>query len=305
VPQQDFDLVVIGEGIAGLCAARCAARTGMRVATFEANLFGGLVINVTELEGYPEGRIVSGAELASELVQENAELGVASVQEAVEAVAPADGGFEVVTAATRYRARRVIAASGARLKKLGVPGEAEFAGRGVSQCADCDGPMFQGEEVVVVGGGDSALQEALVLARYCGRVHLVHRGERLRARAHYVERASASPKISILWNTAVEAILGTKMVEKVRLRDLRAGRAHELACAGVFAYVGLEPNAACLPPAVARDTRGFIVTDGTLLTSVPGLWAVGALRSGYSGRLSDAVAEAERAAQAAASQRTQ
>ena len=291
-----YDVIVIGEGIAGLTCAAQAARAGLRVATFEATLFGGLVINITDLEGYPEDRQTSGAELASEMMEANSGLGVASVQEAVEAVSKAGNGFELRTAGGRHQARQVVAASGARMKKLGVPGEAEFEGRGVSQCADCDGPMFQNEEVVVVGGGDAALQEALVLAKFCGKVHLVHRGERFRARPHFVEQVSASPKISIMWNTVVDAILGGKMVEKIKIRDPRGGKTQDMACAGVFACVGLEPNSEYLPPEARRDERGFLVTGDTLETSVPGIWAIGAVRSGYSGLLKDAAAEAQRAA---------
>src|SRR5688572_17325347 len=210
-----YDLIVIGEGISGLTCANEAARAGLKVATFEFNLFGGLVININELDGYPEGRQTSGAEFASELVEANAGLNVASVQEQVKAVSPAGAGFEV-RAGGNHQARQVVVASGARLKKLGVPGEAEFEGRGVSQCADCDGPMYQNEEVAVVGGGDSALQEALVLARYAGKVHILHRGERFRAQEHYVKEVSTSPKIAVSWNTVLDAIVGTKMVEKVR-----------------------------------------------------------------------------------------
>ena len=146
-----YDLLVIGEGIAGLTCANHAASKGLKVATFEANLFGGLVINIGELEGYPEDRQTSGAEFASELMEKNGSLNVESVQEPVTAVSPATGGFEVKTGGGRHTAKQVVVASGARLRKLGVPGEAEYEGRGVSQCADCDGPMFQNEEVAVVG----------------------------------------------------------------------------------------------------------------------------------------------------------
>jgi thioredoxin reductase (NADPH) len=296
----NYDLVVIGEGVAGLTCANEAARAGLKVATFESNLFGGLVINIAELEGYPEGRQTSGAEFASELVEANANLNIASVQEPVESIAPGGSGFALRTTGGGHQARQVIAASGARLKKLGVPGEAEYEGRGVSQCADCDGPMFQDETVVVVGGGDAALQEALVLAKYVGKVQIAHRGERFRARPHFVEQVGASPKISVMWNTAVDAILGTKMVEKVTLRDTKRGQTKEMACAGVFVCIGLEPSSQYLPPDVKRDERGFVVTADGLETSVPGIWAIGAVRSGYSGLLKDAAAEAQQAAKAAA-----
>ena len=293
---ENYDLIVIGEGVGGLTCASHAVRAGLKVATFEANLFGGLVLNVNELHGYPGAE--SGTDLASGLMQANAEAGVTSIQEPVTNIRAAGAGFEVA-AGGAYGARQVVIASGARLKKLGVPGEKEFEGRGVSSCADCDAPMFQNEEVVVAGGGDSALQEALVLAKFCRKVHVVIRGSRLRAQKHFADRAAADLKISIIWNTMVEAILGGKMVEKVRLK--REGKTEEIAAAGVFAYVGLEPNAAFAPSGVVRDERGFLVANDTCETGVAGIWAIGAVRSGYSGLLRDAAAEAKRVAQAAAS----
>jgi thioredoxin reductase (NADPH) len=291
--QTTYDLVVIGEGVSGLACAGHARRAGLRVATFEANLFGGLVINVNELDGYPGAE--SGTVLASELMQANSDAGVASIQEEVTAITPAGATFDVAAGAS-YGARQVVIASGARLRKLSVPGEDEYEGRGVSHCADCDAPLFQKEEVVVVGGGDSALQEALVLAKFCRKVHIVHRGERFRAQQHLVDRVASEPRIATIWNATVEAILGSKMVEKGRIR--RDGRTEDMPSAGVFAYVGLEPNSACAPPGIRRDERGHLLTDGAFETSTPGIWAIGAVRAGYSGLLRDAVVEAQRVAQA-------
>jgi thioredoxin reductase (NADPH) len=286
-----FDVLVIGEGVSGLAAAGALARHGLRTATLEAQLFGGLVINVNELEPGPAGRQVSGAEFASELMQANADLGVISIQEPATAISAAGELKRVATASADYRAHQVVIASGARLKKLGVPGETEFEGRGVSQCADCDGPMYQNEDVVVVGGGDSALQEALVLARYCRKVHLVHRGTSFRAQRYFLDRVQANDRIVPLWNATVEAISGGKMVEKVSIRRADAG-VESLPCAGVFAYIGLAPNTDFLPAEIVRDEAGFVITSDARETAVPGIWAAGAVRSGCGGSLDDAIADA-------------
>ena len=295
--QATYDVIVIGEGVSGLTAAGELARAGLKVATIEAQLFGGLVINVNELEPAPEGHPASGAELAAEMMQANAEHGVTSIQEPVTALNAGDGAIEVITDSGAHTARQVIVASGARLKKLGVPGEEEFEGRGVSQCADCDGPMYQNETALVVGGGDSAMQEALVLAQYCSKVHVVHRGEGFRAASHFVQQVEANEKIAIVRNAVVEAIEGGKMVEKARVKHAD-GRVEDIPCAGVFAYIGLQPSTEFLPPAVERDAHGFVRTNETFQTAMPGILAIGAVRSGYAGTLADAMNEARAAAHA-------
>ena len=293
--QPQYDVIVIGEGVSGLTAAGALAKAGLKVASIEGTLFGGLVINVNELEPAPEGRPHSGAELASEIMGANSEVGVTSIQEPVTAIRSAADSHEVVTESGAYTARRVVVASGARLKRLGVPGEMEFEGRGVSQCADCDGPMYQNEAVVVVGGGDSALQEALVLANYASKVHLVHRRDAFRGAAHFADQVKGNDKISVVWNATVDGIAGGQMVEKARIKHAD-GRSEEIPCAGVFAYIGLEPNADFVPDGVKRDERGHVTTDDSLQTSVAGIYAIGAVRSGYAGSLTDAIGEAERVA---------
>lgn len=293
-----FDVIVIGEGIAGLTAAHTLAKLGLSAATFEQQIFGGLVLNVNELDPAPPGGEAGGAAFAAEMTQANAEAGVTSVQEPVTTIAAADGGFTVTTDGGSYRARQVIVASGASLKLLGVPGESEFEGRGVSKCADCDGPMFQNETVAVIGGGDSALQEAQVLSHYCGKVWLIHRGTAFSAQQRFIDQIQGNDKIETRFSTTVEAILGGQMVEKLRIRN--GSGSEEIPCAGVFAYIGLKPNGSFLPADVKRDADGFVTTNDTLETSVSGLWAVGAVRSGCGGSLEDAMADAKRAAEALA-----
>lgn len=292
----NYDLIVIGEGVSGLTCALEATRSGLRAATLESNLFGGLVLNVNELDGYPGAE--SGTDLASGLMQSCAEAGVTSIQEEVTSISTHGPAFNVVTRAGTHGARALVIASGARLKKLGVPGEREFEGRGVSWCADCDAPMFQNEDVVVVGGGDSALQEALVLANFCRSVRIATRGDRLRARKHLADKVAANPKISILHRTTVDAILGSKMVETIRLKSTADGKTQYVGAAGVFAYVGLEPNCGFAPQDIARNDGGHIMTDAALETTMRGIWAIGAVRAGYSGLLRDAAAEARNAAAA-------
>jgi thioredoxin reductase (NADPH) len=300
--QPQFDVVVIGEGVSGLTAAGALAAAGLKVASIEGTLFGGLVINVNELDPAPEGRPHSGAELAAEIMGANAEAGVTSIQEPVTAVRSAAGVHEVVTESGTHTARNVVVASGARLKRLGVPGEMEFEGRGVSQCADCDGPMYQNEDVVVVGGGDSALQEALVLANYARKVHLVHRRDAFSGAPHFAAQVKSNSKIAILWNATVDAISGSQMVEKARISHAD-GRSEELPCAGVFAYIGLEPSTDFLAREVERDDAGHLRTDDNLRTSVPGVYAIGAVRSGFQGTLEHAIAEAQRVAETISAQR--
>ena len=289
-----YDLIVIGEGVAGLTCASHAASLGLRTATTEGNIFGGLVINVAELEGYEGGG--SGVDLASSLMEANANAGVENLGATVSAIETAGSVLKVRTDGGEHAARAVVIASGARLNKLNVPGEEAFDHRGVSQCADCDGPMFQGEHVVVVGGGDSAFQEAAALSHYVDKVTLLMRGAKPRARAALVERARALPNITIQPNTSVTEIHGDNTVNAITMRAAD-GAEQRMDCAGVFVFVGLTANSECAPAAVVRNASGEIETDASFRTAVPGVFAIGAVRAGYSGRLDDAVKEAKAAAE--------
>jgi thioredoxin reductase (NADPH) len=295
-----FDVIVIGQGFAGLMAAKLAIQRGLRTANFESECMGGLIINVNELEPVPQGAEHAGADLASNLAIANMETGVVAVSDAVTAVERnVDGTWMVTTGSDTYNSRHVIVASGARLRALGVPGEAEFFGQGVSKCADCDGPMFKGMETVVVGSGDSAFQEALALSQFASKVTMVMRGKGPRARADLVERAAANSKLVQLTNTQVVAIHGSpgKGVESVSIETAGEG-ATTMPTGGVFVFIGLEANTAFLPEHLRRDAAGALITSEQCATDLPGLWAIGAVRSGYGGLLTDAAADAERVAAA-------
>jgi thioredoxin reductase (NADPH) len=296
MPESKFDVIVIGAGITGLTAAKQTAQAGLSTASIEALLFGGLVININELDGEPHG---SGTDFASTLMGEISELGVENLSETVTSLSRDGNQIAVTTDAGTHRARAVIVASGARIKRIGIPGEAEFEHRGVSQCADCDGPMYQGEDVVVVGGGDSALQEALVLANFCKQVHLVHRGNKFRAHQNLIDTVAARDNIRPVWNSVALEVQGAQMVNKVKLRNVADNKISEIPCSGFFAYIGLEPACDFAPSEITRDAGGFLVTDASLQTAMAGVFAAGAVRAGYGGMLTDAAKEAQTAAAAA------
>ena len=283
----DKDLIVIGAGVAGLTASKLAAQQGYSTLNIESFVFGGLVLNINELDGEPHG---SGAEYSSNLLMEISDLGVESINEAVTGLQQNGDAISVTTDQGSHSARAVVIASGAHLKKLGVPGEAEFQDRGVAHCADCDGPMYQGQTVVVVGGGDSALQEALVLAQFAAEVRLVHRGTTFRAQKHLADAVAAKDNIKVQWNTVVEKISGAEGVQSVQVNS--GGQKNEIACSGIFAYVGLKPNSDFTPVGVKREVDGLIITDDAMQTGMKNVLAIGAVRSGYGGRLTQAIAEA-------------
>jgi thioredoxin reductase (NADPH) len=276
---RDFDLVIVGAGAAGLTAAMFAARYGLKVAVVEQLGAGGQIINAERIEnfpGFPQG--LGGHELGP-LLHEQAELaGAEFMLDTVQGLEP-DGEHRIVRGAGEtLRGRVVIIAAGSALRPLGVAGEEKLLGRGVSHCASCDGAFFSGHDVCVIGGGDSAIDEALVLAEHAARVTIIHRGQSLDAQQALRSKTAASGKIEIVLQTAVEEIVGTDAVSAVRLRDLATGATRLQEVRGVFVYVGLEPNTAFLRGVLALDATGHIETDINMRTSLAGVFAAGDIR---------------------------
>lgn len=273
---QDFDLVIVGAGVAGLTAAMVAARHGLKVAVVDQLGVGGQIANAERIEnfpGLPQG--IAGHELGP-LLHEQAE--AAGAQFFLDTVAEIEPGDRHIVrgSAEEFRAPAVIIAAGSSPRAVGIAGEERLRGRGVSHCASCDGPFFKGQEIGVIGGGDAALDEALVLAGHASRVTIFHRGPKLTAQQALVERAGN--RIEIALNTVVEEIVGEDAVAAVRLRDLASGVTRSQNLKAVFIYVGLEPNTAFLRGVLALDPTGHIETDLMMCTSIAGIFAAGDIR---------------------------
>jgi thioredoxin reductase (NADPH) len=279
VTDRDFDVIVIGAGAAGLSAALFTCREKLKTLMIERMTFGGQIANAEMIENYPGlPASIRGIDLAVNMLDQIKPYGLQTAFAEVEALHAERRPFVVDTGLGSYTGKVVILACGSSLKHLDVPGEAAFEGRGVSYCATCDGGMFQNQEVAVIGGGDSAMDEALYLAELAARVTVVQRSDQLRATKVLQERAMAHPKITWRWHTVVEGIEGSQQVERLRLIDVPTSAITHLPVAGVFIYVGLQPNTGFLQGLLPLDAGGHVAVNQRMETSLPGLYAVGDLR---------------------------
>ncbi|MCK6565926.1 MAG: thioredoxin-disulfide reductase [Dehalococcoidia bacterium] len=294
----DLDIAIVGAGGAGLTAAIYAGRARRRTAVFERMVTGGQIATTDTVEnfpGFPQG--VNGFDLAQLMLQQAEKFGAEVKYEGVESLErTSDGHFVVRSGSDEYRARAVIVTAGADYAKLGVPGETELTGRGVSYCGTCDGAFFQGQEVAVIGGGDSALDEGLFVSRFASKVHVIHRRDQLRASAVLQGRAFANPRLDFTWNTVVERIEGEGQVERVLLRNTVTGEASTMPVSGVFVFVGQVPNSHILQGLVELDAGGHALVDLAMKTTVPGLFVAGDVRIGAARQLISACGDGATAA---------
>lgn len=278
----DFDLVIVGGGPAGLTAGLYAARARMKTVLLEKGAVGGQVLLTDWIEnypGFPEG--LTGFDLMEKMAVHARRFGL---ETRTATVASMDLDKDVKTLYLEgegpITTRTVILVTGAGPNKLGVPGEAAFTGKGVSYCATCDGPFYRDQEIAVIGGGNTAVQEANYLTRFASKVTLIHRRDQLRATKIVQEKAFANPKIAFRWNSVVTAIEGDSGVRRVRLQDTETGVREALDLQGVFVLIGVRANNQCIPlDVVGADKDGFILTDSEMRTRIPGVYAAGDIRS--------------------------
>ena len=295
------DVVIIGAGPAGMCAALYAGRSMLNAVVLERGFPGGELLNTELVEDYPGFERILGHDLAAKFHEHAAKFG-AEFRNGVHVTAVRkhdDGLFDSETAdGDVYRSPAVIVTAGGTPVKLGIPGELEYAGKGVSYCAICDGAFFKKQTIAVIGGGDAATEEADFLTRYADKVYLIHRRDSLRASKILQQRLFENPKIEVIWNTIVDGIDGDEqgLVRSLHLRNVNTCEERALGATGVFIFVGFRPNTGIIADHVRHDAMGYLLTDANMMTSIPGLFAAGDLRSQLTRQVTTAVGDATTAA---------
>lgn len=298
----DYDVVIVGAGPAGLCAGLYTARAKLTTLIIEKLVPGGQILNTELVEDYPGFESILGPDLAARMEAHAVKFGAQIIMDTVEEVRSEGPGGRVKVVKTterEYRARAVIVTAGGSPVKLGVPGEERLNARGVSYCAVCDGPFFNGKVLAVAGGGDAAVEEATYLTKYASKVYLVHRRNELRAQKILQDRLLSNPKAEVIWDTVIDEIGGDNTVSHVKLRNVKTGAHSTLDAGGVFIFIGFHPNSDIIKDPVTRDNGGHIITNALMETGVPGLYAAGDIRAQLARQVTTAVGDATTAAIAA------
>jgi thioredoxin reductase (NADPH) len=291
-----YEVIILGGGPAGLTAGLYTSRAGLNSLLVERGIIGGQITNATMVEnypGFPHG--ISGAELGALMHQQAVKYGLEVVTADVTGITPKKH-YSISTTEGDFEATAIIIAAGSEYRKLQISGEEKLVGHGISYCATCDGFFFRDREVAVVGGGDTAITDALELTRHVKKVYVIHRRDQLRAGQVLQQRAFAQPKLEFIWSTVIEEIIGEKFLSGIRLRNLKTGQSSVLKVEGVFVAVGLEPNSRQFSNVVELDDIGYIVTDETMATSAPGIFAAGDIRRNSARQVATAVGDGVTAA---------
>ncbi|GAB2485894.1 thioredoxin-disulfide reductase [Alkalibacterium psychrotolerans] len=294
-----YDVVVIGAGPGGLTAALYASRSNLSTLILEKGLPGGQMNNTAEIENYSGFKTIMGPDLSMKMYEGAKQFGAEHVYGDVKDIIDHGHEKEIVVSDKSYFAKSVIISTGAEHKKLGVKGEAELNGRGVSYCAVCDGAFFKNKHVVVVGGGDSAVEEGTYLTQFASKVTIVHRRDELRAQKILQDRAFKNEKVDFVWDSVVEEINGDQMVSGVQIKNVKTGDVSTLEADGVFIYIGLLPNSESFSGLPITNEEGWIETDAQMMTAVPGIFAVGDVRDTVLRQVATAVGDGSVAGNAA------
>lgn len=286
-----YDVVVIGSGPGGMTAALYASRSELSTLLIERGVPGGQLINTADVENYSGFKTITGPDLANKMYAGATQFGAEYTFGDVREIIDGKEYKKVVTSNAIYKARSVIIATGAEHKKLGVPGESKLNGRGVSYCAVCDGAFFRDRHLVVVGGGDSAVEEGTYLTQFASEVTIIHRRDELRAQPIIQNRAFNNEKVNFIWDSVVEEILGENTVDGVQIRNVKTGEISEVDADGVFVYIGILPNTKAFLDLGITDEEGWIITDESMETAVPGIFAVGDVRKTVLRQIATAVGD--------------
>ena len=296
----EYEVVIVGAGPAGMCAALYTGRSMLRTVVLERGMPGGELLNTEKVDDWIGEKSILGWELAKKFEEHSRMFGAEFVTANVTTVRRlGDGTFETITDSGEvYRSPAVIVTAGGTPVKLGIPGEVEYAGKGVSYCAICDGAFFREQRIAVVGGGDAAVEEADFLTRYADRVYVIHRRDSFRASRILQERLFENPKIEVIWNTVADEVVGDEhgLVKALRLRNVESDATGTLDVTGLFVFIGFRPNTGIIDEHFDHDAMGYVVTDSLMQTSIPGLFAAGDLRSQLTRQVTTAVGDATTAA---------
>jgi thioredoxin reductase (NADPH) len=296
-----YDVVIVGGGPGGLCAGMYASRARRKTVCLERFMPGGQIALTGEVEDYPGFEHIQGPELAQKFTDHAKKFGLQIEMEEVAEIIPSGDHHAVRCASGNiYHAKAVIISTGGSPVKLGVPGEHEYSGKGVSYCAICDGAFFRNQVIAVIGGGDAAVEEGAFLTKFGSKVHIIHRRDKLRAQKIIQQRALDNPKMEFIWDTVVESINGNNQrVTDLTLKNVKTGETSKLAVGAVFVYVGFHPNVEFLPKNVKTSDLGYIITDFRMETSVKGIFACGDCRDQLVRQVTNAVGDGTTAAVAA------
>ncbi len=299
--EKNFDIVIVGGGPGGLTAGMYGARANLKTVMIEKYMPGGQIAGTEEVEDYPGFEHISGAELAMKMSEHAKKFGLEILNDEIVEIRSEGEARKVAIGASgiHYIGKQIIIATGGSPVHLNVPGEKEFAGKGVSYCAICDGAFFKDQVIAVVGGGDAAVEEGIFLTKFGSKVLIIHRRDKLRAQKIIQERAFKNPKIEFVWDSVVQEIQGDAKVRSLLVKNVKTGEISTLDIGAVFIFIGFRPNTGMLPAGIKKNDAGYLITDQKMETSIPGIYACGDVREQLVRQITNAVGDGTTAAMAA------